>query len=143
MALGLIAQHESLTAAELAAVLNLKEVADAHHWLGRLADWEIVESRGRTRGTEYYIVPGMLRHLEFKGATTLKGIEQHRLQELILRDLEIYRVSDLDGIHHRIGKEIPRRKVLYQIQKLLADKKIEKEGAGRWTKYVYKQNASE
>jgi len=72
-----------------------------------------------------------------QGVTTLKGIEQHRLQELILKDLEIYKTSDLDGIHSRIGKEIPRRKVLYQIQKLLAGEKIEKEGYGRWTKYIY------
>jgi len=143
VALGLIAQHESLTAAELARILNLKDVVDARHWIGRLLDWEVVESRGKTRGTEYYIAPDLLRKLEFKGVTTLKGIEQHRLQELILKDLEIYKTSDLDGIHRRIGKEIPRRKVLYEIQKLLAGEKIEKEGYGRWTRYIYKQKPLE
>ena len=39
----------------------------------------------------YFISPELLRKLDFKGSTTLRGIEKHRLRELILRDLEIYR----------------------------------------------------
>ena len=66
----------------------------------------------KTKATEYFIEPQVLRTLEFRGETTLRGIELHRLRELILRDLEIYRKASISQIHNRIGKEIPRRKGL-------------------------------
>lgn len=109
--LGLLAQHEALTAIELVKVLELSRADDLKHWIGRLKDWGVVNSRGKTKATEYFVEPEVLRTLEFQGETTLRGIERHRLRELILRDLEIYRKAGISEIHERIGKEIPRRKL--------------------------------
>jgi ATP-dependent DNA helicase RecG len=137
IALGLIAQHESLTAVELCKMLLLRNAEELRHWTGRLRDWELVSSRGRTKATEYYVKPEVLRRLEFKGATSLRGIEKHRLRELILRDLEIYRTASISGIHQRIGREIPRRRVQRMLAELVSAGSIRFEGQRRGRKYLF------
>jgi ATP-dependent DNA helicase RecG len=139
--LGLIAQHESLTAQELARVLELQETADLKPWLGRLVDWEIVKTKGRTKGMEYFVEPDLLRWLDFQGNTTLKGIEKHRLRELILRDLEIYKEASIGEIHRRIGLEIPRRKVRSELQRLITANQIQQQGVNKWTRYLWTKKA--
>ncbi len=141
IALGLIAQRESLTAKELARLLELKETAELKPWLGRLVDWEIVKTKGRTKGTEYYVEPDLLRLLDFQGNTTLKGIEKHRLRELILRDLEIYKEASIGEIHGRIGLEIPKRKVRGELQRLVTTGEIQQKGTNKWTRYLWTKEA--
>lgn len=133
--LGLLAQHEALTALELIKILELTRVEDLNHWLGRLKKLGVVSSRGKTKATEYFIDPEVLRTLEFQGETTLKGIERHRLQELLRRDLEIYREGHIGEIHDRIGKEIPRRKIRRELAELIAAKKIGSQGVKRGKVY--------
>ncbi len=135
--LGLLAQHEALTAIELVKALELSRAEDLKHWLGRLKDWGVVNSRGKTKATEYFVEPEVLRTLEFQGETTLKGIERHRLRELILRDLEIYRKASISELHGRIGKEIPRRKVRRELAELVAAKGIGSQGVKRSTVYFW------
>ena len=86
---------------------------------------------------EYFIAPDVLRKLAFKGRTTLKGIEGHRLRELVLRDLEIYKRASIGQIHHRIGAEIPRRKLRVELRKLTAEMVIGREGIRRHTVYLW------
>jgi ATP-dependent DNA helicase RecG len=107
IALELIAQHQSLRALDLLGMLELRNADDLHRWLDRPRRWGLIRARGRTKATEYFIEPEVLRKLDFAGPTTLKGIEKHRLRELILRDLEIYRRAGVREIHQRIGTEIP------------------------------------
>lgn len=135
--LGLLAQHEALTAIELVNMLELSRAEDLKHWIGRLKDWGVVSSRGRTKATEYFVEPDVLRKLEFQGETTLKGIERHRLRELILRDLEIYRRAGISEIHGRIGAEIPRRKIRRELGELVAEKEIGSQGVKRSTVYIW------
>jgi ATP-dependent DNA helicase RecG len=108
IALGLIAQHESLTAIELVQHLELQNSDELQSWLGRLRKWGLIRSRGHTKATEYFVEPDVLRRLAFEGATTLKGIEKHRLQALILQDLGIYQEVSIGDLHERIGSEIPK-----------------------------------
>jgi len=135
--LGLLAQHEAMTAIELVKVLELSRGEDLKLWIGRLKDWGVVNSRGKTKATEYFVEPEVLRTLEFQGETTLKGIERHRLRELILRDLEIYRKASISQIHERIGAEIPRRKIRRELGELIAAKKIGSQGVKRGTVYLW------
>jgi hypothetical protein len=76
-----------------------------------------------------------LRKLEFAGATTLKGIEDHRLQALVLRDLEIYKRATVREIHRRIGSEISLLKLQKVLRKLADSGEIGKEGVRRGTVY--------
>ncbi len=139
--LGLLAQHEALTAIELVKALELSRTEDLKHWVGRLKDWGVVNSRGKTKATEYFVEPQVLRTLEFQGETTLKGIERHRLRELILRDLEIYRKASISEIHERIGQEIPRRKLQHELKLLLKDGAIGRQGTWRHTVYLWTKKA--
>jgi ATP-dependent DNA helicase RecG len=139
IALGLIAQHESVTAIQLTKLLELKSSADLKTWIGRLAKWKIIKTKGRTKGTEYFVEPELLRKLNFKGLTTLKGIERHRLKALILEDLERYQIASIGDIHERIGKEIPRHKLKEELRNFVTRGEIETQGQGRWTKYLWKK----
>lgn len=135
--LGLIAQNESLTAIQLTKLLELRSSGELSPWLDRLLGWEIVSSRGKTKGTTYSVNPDLLRKLDFKGSTTLKGIEAHRLHELVLRDIEIYRDASISEIHERIGDEIPRRLLKDQLRIMVERGEIGKKGKLRHTRYLW------
>lgn len=137
IALGLLAQQESLTAIDLVKKLELARADDLRHWIGRLKDSGVVRTRGRTKAMEYFIEPEVLRTLQFESETTLKGIEQHRLRELILRDLQIYGKASISQIHNRIGKEIPRRKLRRELGTLVAAGEIAKRGTTRAAVYLW------
>lgn len=135
--LGLLAQHEALTAIELVKTLELSRAEDLKFWVGRLKDLGVVNSRGKTKATEYFVDPQVLRTLEFQGETPLKGVERHRLRELVLRDLEIYRKASISEIHGRIGKEIPRRKIRRELTELVKVGGIGKDGNTRAAVYLW------
>jgi ATP-dependent DNA helicase RecG len=134
--LGLLAQHGAMTIAELTRELKLKESGEAHLWLGRLVKLEIIKHKGKTKGKEYLVEPDLLRKLNFKGKTSLKAIEPHRLRELILSDLRIHGPAKASEVHERIGQEISARKIYREIQALVAEGKVEQTGAKRGRKYL-------
>src|SRR3569832_900784 len=74
IALGLLAQHDALTARELAAALELTSTEALKPWLKRLLDWHLVQSAGRAQATRYIVDTGLLRSLNFTGETTLKRV---------------------------------------------------------------------
>lgn len=141
--LGLIAQHEALTALELGQKLALRNADDLKNWLGNLRDWRLVNTRGKTKATEYYVDPKVLRRLEFRGSTTLKGIEKHRLSALILQDLGIYNEAKIGDIRERIGLEIARRKVQRSLADLVREGRVRAEGSRRYRRYSLVPNSSE
>ncbi len=131
--LGLIAQNESLTINELKNQLELKTTDDAKNWMGNLLKRKIIRTKGKTRATEYYIEPSLLRTLDFKGKT----IQQHPLRELILRDLEIYKTSSLSDIKGRIGSEISNKKIYRELLDLIEEGKVKAIGENRWRQYSF------
>lgn len=140
IALGLIGQHGSLTAIEFARLLQIEGDDRARSWLGSLITKGIVQSRGQTRAAEYFVDPEVLRSARFKGRTTLKPIHDHRLEELIRRDLELFPNSSLPEIRSRIGSEIPDYKVRRCIEALRERGEIVMEGARRWARYSKTQS---
>jgi ATP-dependent DNA helicase RecG len=135
IALGLLAQHDALTARELATTLELPSVDALQPWLKRLLDWQLVQSAGRTQATRYFVDPALLRSLDFVGGTTLKRIEPHRLLALIVEDVGRYPQSKIGDIHQRIGLEIPRSRIRRGVEQLLKDGKLHSEGVGSGTRY--------
>ena len=111
--------------------------------MGNLRKWGLVSTRGKTKGMEYFVDPEVLRRLEFKGTTTLKGIEKHRLHALILQDLDIYRGGAISEIHGRIGPEIARRKVQRALADLVREGKVRAEGERRGRRYFFVPNPPE
>jgi ATP-dependent DNA helicase RecG len=136
IALGLLAQHDAMTARELAAVLELPSVEALQPWIKRLLEWELIQSAGRTQATRYFVDPGLLRTLNFVGGTTLKRIEPHRLSALIVEDVGRYPRSKIGDIHARIGLEIPRSRIRRGIEQLVKAGKLIAEGVRSGTRYL-------
>lgn len=133
--LGLIAQHTTLSAIEFSTLLHLPEQNVIRNWLGRLLDFGIVKSKGKTKGTEYFVNAELLRKTNFKGMTNLKKIEDHRLKELIYQDLKTFPESAISEINDRIGKEISPRKIKFQLDQMKESGEIFAKGEKRWCRY--------
>ncbi|MDR5798838.1 ATP-binding protein [Caballeronia sp. LZ001] len=136
IALGLLAQHDSLTARELIAMLELGSPDALRAWLARLLDWAIVKSAGRTQATRYFVDPRLLRNLDFAATTTLKRIEPHRLLALILEDVARYPGSSISQIHQRVGMEIPRSQMRRALDQLLKKGSLQLTGARSTARYT-------
>ncbi|WP_037318970.1 ATP-binding protein [Salegentibacter sp. Hel_I_6] len=135
IALGLIAQNNVLSSVALKKKLAIKGNDGLKYWVGNLLKYGIVLSKGKTKATEYIVNPDLLKQLDFKGKTDLKKIETHRLEHLILEDLEIYQPCSIGHIHERIGKEINRKKIKRQLEKMIENGKIKAVGENRWRVY--------
>lgn len=133
--LGLLAQHEALTAKELVEYLELSHADQLRPWLERLCKWELVLQSGRTQATRYFVQPELLRTLAFPAVTTLKRIEDHRLRALVLEDLQRYPGSAIGEINLRIGEEIPRRRLRTMLGNLVKDGAVRAEGKLKGTRY--------
>jgi len=133
--LGLIAQNDGISAIELANVLNVVNSNGVQSWLGRLLDMELVQSKGKTKGTFYFVNPEFLRNSDFIEKTNLKRIEPHRLQELIYEDLKNYPKSAISDINKRIGEEIKQRTLKAKLDEMIENNLLIKEGEKRWTSY--------
>jgi len=133
--LGLLAQHDALTARELAHALELPSVESLSVWLKRPLEWQLVRSVGRTQATRYFIDPELLRSLDFSASTTLKRIEPHRLAALVLEDLQRYPRSAISDIHKRVGGEIHPKQVKRTLEDLIERGDVRFEGNNRWRRY--------
>lgn len=136
IALGLLAQHDALTARELAGLLELSSVEALQAWLSRLLDWSIVKSTGRTQATRYFIDPSLLNSMDFSSATTLVRIEPHRLAALIFEDIQRYPNTKMGEIHKRIGLEIPRSRIRRTVDALVLSGKLQSVGVKSGTRYT-------
>ena len=136
IALGLLAQHDALTARELAGLLELPSVEALQAWLSRLLDWSIVKSTGRTQATRYFIDPSLLKSMDFSSATTLVRIEPHRLAALIFEDIQRYPNTKMGEIHKRIGLEIPRSRIRRTVDALVLSGKLQSVGVKSGTRYT-------
>jgi len=139
IALGLIAQHGSLTALEFGRRLQIEGDDRIRVWLGTLPAKGIVQSRGQTRATEYFIAPDVRRATGFQSPTTLKAIAPHRLEELIRADLTLYPQSGLSDMHSRIGLEIPLYKLKRALEQLRRRGVLLMAGQRRWARYSLAQ----
>lgn len=133
--LGLLAQHDALTARELATTLELPSVEALQPWLKRLLDWHLVQSAGRTQATRYFVDPGLLRSLKFAGETTLTRIQPYRLAALVLEDVQRYPESAISDIHKRVGGELHLKQVKRALEELIERGAVRFEGNYRWRRY--------
>lgn len=61
----------------------------------------------------------------------MRGIEKHRLGELILLDLKIYWKGSIGEIHERIGKEISRKTLQDTLKRMVLAGEIGKSGGNQ------------
>lgn len=135
IALGLIAQSGTVLAITLSNKLCVRNSHSLKYWIGKLLKNEIILSKGKTKATEYFVNPELLKQIDFKGKTDLKKIESHRLEHLILEDLRVYQPSSIGDINHRIGSEINSKKLKRQLDKMIEKGVIVAVGENRWRTY--------
>ncbi|MCX7986448.1 MAG: putative DNA binding domain-containing protein [Bacteroidales bacterium] len=137
--LGIILQHKNITATEFAKKIQSKDDKQIKNWLGKLLQYNIVNTKGKTKGMRYFVNPEVLKGTPFE-KTDLSNIADHRLFSLILEDLEKYPKSSLNEIHERIGKEIPLRRLRYCIYQLHKEQKVRASGSKKFRKYFIDKN---
>lgn len=140
--LGLLAQSEGLTARELSGRLELAGDAPLKPWLGRLLDFELIGTTGRTAAMKYFASPDLLKQAGMDGRTTLARIQPHRLRALICEDLERYPSSSSTDINRRIGAEISAKTLKRALDELVREGKVRFEGERRWRKYWFVAEAA-
>lgn len=133
--LGVLAQTEGMTARELSAVLETEEADELSLWLGRLGQFELVQSSGKTSGMRYFVAPNWLHITQLDRKTTLTRITPHRLQALILEDLMRYPNASTSDVNRRIGAEISAKTVKRALDDLVDEGKVVFEGERRWRRY--------
>lgn len=134
--LGLLAASENLTARELAAALELPNTDELRpSWLGRLLDWRLVQSTGKTMGVRYFVNPEILKGAGLDGKTTLSRMEPHRLRALVSEDLSRYPGSSSAEVHRRVAPELALRTIRRALEELLEQQAIRFEGNRRWRRY--------
>ncbi|MDR0794563.1 MAG: hypothetical protein LBE79_00675 [Tannerella sp.] len=138
--LGILAQHQSCSATELSSILNQNDETGLRNWLGRLLDLGLVEKTGKGKGTQYSVSSELIRKINFKRKTSLKNIEDHRLEELIRKDVTAYPNSGFSEIHQRIGEEINLYKVRRFLKLMVEKGDLLMNGEKRGAKYFIKQN---
>ena len=137
ISLGLIAQHNSISALQFSKELNLPNQTNVvTNWLGRLIELGLLTSKGNTKAKEYLVNPEFLKKANFKGKTNLKRIENHRLEELIYQDVKIYGPTALGDIRTRIAPELSYDKIRKMIYKMIDKGTIATIGQRNSTKYL-------
>lgn len=133
--IGVLALNESCTARELMRALEVESAEALKSWLGRLPDFGVIGSSGRTKATRYFVAPELMRGVGLDKVTTLKRIEPYRLKALILADLESYPDSSSSEINRRVGPEISTRTVKRALDDLEAEAEVSHIGEKRWRRY--------
>lgn len=137
--LGIIAQYKSMIATEFSRQIQSSDDKQIKNWLGRLLNLRIILTKGKTKGTQYYINPLVLRGTALE-KTNLQQIEEHRLKQLIIEDIGNYPKSSIEAIHNRIGEEIPIRKLRTVLYGLVRKGEIKTIGGRKYRKYFIDKN---
>ena len=133
--LGVLTLKEASTARELMQALEVENGEALKPWLGRLPDFGLVKSSGRTQATRYFVAPELLLGAGLDKVTTLKRIEPHRLRALVEEDLQRYPGSAIGRIRDRIGPEIPPRMLKRTIDAMIDSGVVRAEGNNRGRRY--------
>src|SRR5690606_37201538 len=125
----------SISSIDLANKLALRSDDVLKNWIDGLLHNDIIQSKGKTKATEYFVNPLLLKQIDFKGKTNLKRIEKHRLKELIHEDLKIYGPCAISNIHERIGEEINKKRIKRTLDEMIKENEVIPIGEKKGRKY--------
>lgn len=139
--LGLLAQHQSLSAIELSKLLNQQDEVGLRTYVDQLLNNNLILKKGNKKSTQYFLNPDFVKQSNFKHLTNLKNIDENRLEELIRKDIQSYPGSAFRDIHHRIGTEINIHQVKRKLKTMVDNGILETIGKTKSTKYFIKGDA--
>jgi ATP-dependent DNA helicase RecG len=136
IAIGVVAGEKKINATDLSKRLQLTD-DQRHHMLSGLIDKGILKLQGATKGASYLLSDALLRQASMNIRPSLKTLEPHVLETLILKDLEIHSPASSQEIQSRLPevalKDIQR--ILYRLEKNGA---VLGQGVKRYKKYTHR-----
>ena len=135
IAFGLILQEEIISSESLAKRLQLRESDRLRSYVDVLCTKNIVLTRGRGKGTKYYVNPDIISNSRANIKTTLKTIEPYRLRELIMQDLKYHPRSLVSKMGERLP-DIPFTDLQKYVRKMAADGTLHYEGGRKYRRYI-------
>lgn len=140
IALGIVARHKKILTTTLTKELQLSDEDRLRSFVGKLIDKHILITRGIKKGTEYLINPKLISSSKINIKPTLKVIEPHRLEALIIEDLLRYPKSKSLDVQKRI-EELPIEDIRKKLRAMENEGKILTEGSKKGkVYYVAKKN---
>jgi ATP-dependent DNA helicase RecG len=134
IAFGIILQEEIISSEELSKKLQLPETDRLRSYVDILCTNGVVLTRGRGKGTKYYVNPEIISNSKANIPTTLKTIEPYRLKELILQDLKYHPKSLISDISVRLP-DIPYAELQKKVRKMALDGELKYEGGRKYRYY--------
>ena len=134
IAFGLILQEEIISAESLSKKLQLLETDRIRSYVDVLCSKNVVLSRGRGKGTKYYVNPEIISNSKANIITTLKTIEPYRLKELIRQDLNFHPRSLVTEMSVRLP-DISFIELQKYVRKMATDGEIVYEGGRKYRRY--------
>ncbi len=121
MTLGIIARHQKILATQLSTILQLQDDERLRPFSSKLLDEKIIISRGQKKATEFLVNPAIISAAKINQKPTLKTVEPHVLEALIIEDLRVYPNSKISEIYERMKREEVSlddlRKAVYRLVK--------------------------
>ena len=134
IAFGLILQEEIIASETLSQKLQLPEAERLRSYVDILCTKNIVQTRGRGKGTKYYVNPDIISNSRANIRTTLKTIEPYRLKELILQDLKYHPKSFVSEMSERLP-DVSFTELQKQVRKMASNSELLFEGGRKYRRY--------
>ena len=134
IAFGIVFQEEIISSIDLIRKLQLPEADRLRSYLEPLISQDIILSRGRGKGTKYYVNPAIISDSKANIQTTLKAIEPYRLKELIKQDLKYHSLSLVSDISQRLP-DVPFKDLQKMVRRMASDGELIPDGGRKFRRY--------
>ena len=134
IAFGIVLQEEIISSIDLIRKLQLPEADRLRSYLEPLISQDIILSRGRGKGTKYYVNPAIISDSKANIQTTLKAIEPYRLKELIKQDLKYHSLSLVSDISQRLP-DVPFKDLQKMVRRMASEGELIPDGGRKFRRY--------
>lgn len=134
IAFGIVFQEEIISSIDLIRKLQLPEADRLRSYLEPLISQDILLSRGRGKGTKYYVNPAIISDSKANIQTTLKAIEPYRLKELIKQDLKYHSLSLVSDISQRLP-DVPFKDLQKMVRRMASEGELIPDGGRKFRRY--------
>ena len=134
IAFGIVFQEEIISSIDLTRKLQLPEADRLRSYVEPLVSQDIILTRGRGKGTKYYVNPAMISDSKANIQTTLKAIEPYRLKELIKQDLKYHSLSLVSDISQRLP-DVPFKDLQKMVRKMASEGELIPDGGRKFRRY--------
>ena len=131
---GIVARHKKILSTELTRILQLSEEDRLRSWYSKLVERKILQTHGKGKGNAFILNPQLLSNSRLNIKPTLKTIESHVLEQLLLTDLKAYPDSSISDMKKRIA-DIPQKELQKTIYGLVSKGELVSKGSKTYRTY--------